>query len=277
MTYATLMVHLETRQSNAAVLQVASDLARRMEAKVIGIASCRPMPIVYSDGYVPSDLFDLDRNVIAKDIADVKLEFVEALTSQVHSIEWRSQAVSPSLAGYVAREARSADLVITGALSDDLFDASWRMDTGDLIMRAGRPVIVVPASASAGPPKSDRVLLAWKDTRETRRAAADALPLLKMASHVKVVEIARADEVTAARMRLQDVVDWLARHDVIAELLVVASISDDTSALLAVVKEHQIDIVVAGAYGHSRLREWALGSVTRDLLHSTRVCTLFSH
>ena len=120
-------------------------------------------------------------------------------------------------------------------------------------------------------------LVAWKDTRETRRNISDALPLLKHAAAVTVVEIATDADLGGARRRVADVVAWLSRHGVTTEGLAQLSTGDDATALYALGQDSGADVVVAGAYGHSRLREWVLGGVTRDLLLSANRCALVSH
>lgn len=114
----------------------------------------------------------------------------------------------------------------------------------------------------------------WKSTSG---AAVDALPLFKKAGHVLVVEIAAEEDLAEARARLKDVAGWLRRHGVSAETLASSSHGEDSAQLRAMAREHAADVVVAGAYGHSRLREWALGGVTRDLLLRTERCSLLSH
>jgi nucleotide-binding universal stress UspA family protein len=121
------------------------------------------------------------------------------------------------------------------------------------------------------------VVVAWKDTRESQRAVLDALPLLKVAAHITVVEIAPKDGLASARRRLEDLVAWLERHGVTAEPLAVAATGEDADQLAHFVQEHEADLMVAGAYGHSRLREWVLGGVTHDLLMSAACCSLVSH
>ncbi len=275
MTYGTLMVHLELGRSNANLLQIAGDLAERFHASVIGIAACQPMQIVYGDGFISGDIYEQDRQELDKEMKAAEAEFRSALQTRAVTLEWRSTVMFTLLSDYIAREARSADLVITGIASGDLFDSSRSVNTGDLVMRAGRPVLVVPAAA--GKVKLDRVVVGWKDTRESRRAVSDALPLLKGASHVAVVEIAVEDELAAARTQIEDVAGWLNRHGIKAECLTSPSTGDDATALYAVAQDQGADVIVAGAYGHSRLREWALGGVTRDLLLRANWCSLLSH
>jgi nucleotide-binding universal stress UspA family protein len=145
-------------------------------------------------------------------------------------------------------------------------------------MRAGRPVLVVPPSVSAL--EGRRALVAWKDTREARRAVADALPLLAHAEEVLVVEAVSGDaeERDQALRRAGDVAGLLARHGATArgEALEVRgrTVADE---LLLAAERHGADLVVAGGYGHARLREWAFGGVTRDLLARCPMCCLLSH
>jgi nucleotide-binding universal stress UspA family protein len=274
-TYATLMVHLQLGQSNAGLLRIAGDLAERFQAAVIGIAACQPMQI-YGEGYVPADIIDQDREEIDKEMKAAEAEFRAALGSRIGDLAWRATVAFTSLADYLAQEARCADLLVTGVdRNASLFDASRHVAMGDLVMQIGRPVLVVPAAASKL--AFDRIVLGWKDTRETRRAACDALPLLKRAGHVAVVAIAPPEEMTAARAQLEDVVGWLARHGVAAEALASPSTGDDAAELNEIADEQGADLIVAGAYGHSRLREWVLGGVTRDLLLRADRSSLVSH
>ena len=92
------------------------------------------------------------------------------------------------------------------------------------------------------------------------------MPLLKRADHVVVVEIAGEEELAAARTHVEDVVGWLERHGVVAEALACRSSGDEATRLSNIAQEQDADLIVAGAYGHSRLHEWVLGGVTRDLL-----------
>ena len=142
-------------------------------------------------------------------------------------------------------------------------------------MQLGRPVLIVPSAVARV--SLERVLIGWKDTRECRRAVLDALPLLKKASHVTVCEIASEEGMAAAQAHLGDVVSWLKRDGITAEAVAVLSTGNDAVRLDAVASEQAADVIVAGAYGHSRLREWALGGVTKDLLLRAERCSFVSH
>jgi nucleotide-binding universal stress UspA family protein len=275
-TYKTIMVHLQLRHSNDGVLRIAADLAARFHAGVIGIAVCQPMQIVQGDVYISGDLIEQDQQEIKKEIRQAELAFRKALGGCTGAIEWRSAITLAALPGYLAREARGADLIITGVERDpSLFDGSRHVNVGDLAMQAGRPVLIVPTKTDRL--EMDRVVVGWKDTREARRAIADAVPLLIRAGHVAIVEIAGASDLPAARDRLADVVAWLARHGVTAEAVAAESNGDDAGLLAAIARDRKADLVVAGAYGHSRLREWAFGGVTRNFLLHVDQCLLVSH
>jgi hypothetical protein len=215
-TYKTLMVHLELGRPNAGLLEIAGDLAERFQAGVIGIAACQPFQIAYGDGFVSGDILEEDRAEIDKEIRDAETEFREALQARADTLEWRSAVVLAPLSDYLAREARSADLAITSVdRGSSVFDSSRHAFTSDFVMRVGRPVLIVPPAV--GRLKLQRVVVGWKDSRETRRAILDALPLLEKAAHVTVVEIAAGEALASTRLRLDDVIAWLKRHGVVAE------------------------------------------------------------
>jgi nucleotide-binding universal stress UspA family protein len=276
MTYATLMVHLELGQSNAGLLKITASLAERFHARVVGIAARQPIQIIYNEGYVAGEIVEDDLKETKKEMEETEAEFRSALQTRVRDLEWRSKVMFGPLSDYLAREARSADLVITGVdRSGSLISPSRNANTSDFVMRVGRPVLIVPDSVERL--KVERVVVGWKDTRETRRAVLDALPLLKQAADVTVVEIASEEKLTAARRHVEDVTGWLKGHGVPARFLALPSGGDDVVQLKTVVQEQSADLIVAGAYGHSRLREWVLGGVTDDLLLRADRCSLVSH
>jgi hypothetical protein len=122
------------------------------------------------------------------------------LECRATTIEWRSTVTFDPLSDYIARELRAADLLITSTEErGPLFDTTHRLGLADLVLKAGRPVLVV----AEGTDKVDlaSIVVAWKETREARRAIKDALPLLQIADAVTVVEVASAEELTEAGNR----------------------------------------------------------------------------
>ena len=272
------MVRLTAGTSNEAVLRVAADLARRSHAvRVIGISACQPLRIYGSpDAYIRSELATWDVKRIEKQLSAAERAFRAALEGKVKTCQWRSTTISyGSIADYMAEQMRAADLLIAAADKDaSVFERS-QVSLGDLIMRAGRPVLVVGSTIE----KLDlrNVLVGWKDTREARRATEDALPILKLADRVTVVEVAAKQDLQHARERTEDVAAWLAGHGVSAVARAVPATGDDATDIENIAKELDAGLLVGGAYGHNRLREWVLGGVTRDLLLRPVHCSFISH
>jgi nucleotide-binding universal stress UspA family protein len=276
MTYATLMVHLDLYGSNEGLLQIAGNVAERFEASVIGIAACQPLQMIYGDGFMLSDLIEQDRLETEKEMQAVEERFRAALHNRAKDLQWRSTMTLFSIADYIAHQARAADLILIDPSGGGAkLDPSRRVDVSDLVMRAGRPVLL------AGPGETtlnlQNALVAWKDTREAQRAVANALPLLKKAAHVTVVEVAAEEDLAHARDHVNDVSEWLKRHGISAEPFAAVTGEDDAGRLDMIAKERGAGLVVAGAYGHSRVREWVLGGVTRDLLMRAGRSALVSH
>jgi len=276
MAYATLMAHLGLGRPNAGLLKIAGDLAIRYGARVVGIAACRPIDLAYTEGLYVGDILEQDRQEIEKELAGVEAEFRRALDGRVADLEWRSALTLGLLPDYLTQEARCADLFITaGAAGRSWFDGARQVNPGDLIMQAGRPVLIVPETVDAL--TFGHAVVCWKDSREARRAVADALPMLKSFGRVTVIEIVPPDEIAAAGARLADVVGWLGRHGVEAASLTPQVARGDVGLLDAIVEAQSADLIVAGAYGHSRMREWVFGGVTRDILLRAGRCALVSH
>lgn len=274
MTYSTLMVHLELGRSNAVLLQVALDFARRFKSEVIGIAGCQPMQMYYAEGY-SGDIIAQEQKGIDDEIKSAEAEFRSVLACGVERLGWRSTAAYGPVLDFLAHEARACDLVLTGVARGDAFDSSRAVNTGNLVLQVGRPVLIVPLAAREL--RLEQVLIGWNDTRESRRAVTDALPLLRQAARVTLGTIAEEEDLAVARARLADVAHWLARHGVAAEQVASPTIGADADALWALGQDLGADLVVAGAYGHTRLREWVLGGVTKNLLLSKDRYSLVSH
>jgi nucleotide-binding universal stress UspA family protein len=276
MTYKTLMVHLELNGDNEGVLKVAGELAERFDAHVIGIAACQPIQVLVSEGFNAGEAITMDWAEIQKELAAAADQFHAALQGRARSVEWRSMITYGPLADYLADQARSADLIITGKdIGASLLDETRRVKMGDLVMRAGRPVLIVPRGVTTLAMR--HVAVGWKETREARRAAIDALPLLQAARHVTVLEVTSQHDRTAALARTQDVAGWLGRHQVQADAEATVASGTEAGYLHAMLLDRKCDLLVAGAYGHNRLSEWVFGGVTMDVLLNPDFCVLVSH
>ncbi|MFC0239558.1 universal stress protein [Rhodopseudomonas telluris] len=275
MTYSTVMVALQCDQPNAYALGIAAELAERFEARLIGVsASDLSPPLYYTSGDSAERLLEQGIATIRKRLADLETEFRDAMRGHARELQWRSAIGQP--AKYIVQQARAADLVITGATDRGaLTDPFTVTDPADLVMRIGRPLLVVPTGVCRVDLSS--VLVAWKDNPEARRAIVDALPLLRQASHVTVLEIVEEDGDRAEALAgVHDVVDWLSRHHIHAVGDVPAEAGDVAAQLDKVADRVGAGAIIAGAYGHSRFREWILGGVTQHLLEQSARCVFLA-
>lgn len=277
MTYATVMVSLALDRLNTARLQVAGELAERFEAAIVGIAAARfAPPLYFTDGAEAQRLIDQEEGSVKRRLADLEAQFRAATRTRSGRAEWRSAMDFP--ARYVLAQARCADIIVSGGQSPTFSDAFSMASPRDLVMQTGRPLLVVPDQINWLDLRS--VLVAWKDTPEARRAVADALPMLRKAKDVVVVEIPETDDDHSAVMaHVSDVAAWLARHGVTATARVPEATGSEPAAveLERLAGDVGAGLIVAGAYGHSRFRELILGGVTQYLVTQTARCVLLSH
>ncbi len=275
MTYATVVVSLALDESNEARLEAANQIAERFDSGIVGIAAAQFSPPVYfTSGEQAQNLIDQGQALIKKRMSELEVQFREATKNRAKYVEWRCAIDFP--ARYILQEARCADIIVSGGQSNALSDPFALASPKDLVMQAGRPLLIAPDNVSWLDLRS--VLMAWKDTPEARRAIAYSLPMLRKAKEVTVAEIVEAgDNRSAAVSRVRDVVAWLSRHGVSASEVVPEDGGDVIAQLDAIAANVGAGVVVAGAYGHSRFRELILGGMTQHLMTQSSRCVLLSH
>ncbi|MGA7489356.1 MAG: universal stress protein [Xanthobacteraceae bacterium] len=271
MSFAAMMVHLDVERDCECRVQLALELAERFQAALIGIAGLALRPAFVAGGLaVFGEPSERDRRRLTARLDEIGKRF-RARGQNLRQIEWRMALELPS--ELVAREARAADLVITGPRRTRDADLA---EPGLIVLQAGRPVLVVPDGAASLP--IERVVVACKDTRECRRAVRDALPLLRQAKQVLVVELGEEQTKSQDKRNLADVARYLERHRVIVADEVWRRARGPVAAeLFELVRAEKADLIVAGGYGHSRLGEWIFGGVTDEMLASSPVCCMLSH
>ena len=277
MSIGSILTHFNAEPEAEVRLALAADLANQFNAALIGIGAefFEPPSIAQSVGYVDGETLVAEAKAVRDDLQRAQSRFRE-IGKVVHAgADWRAGVGLPS--ELVAEEARAADLIICGGRNPDKWGLHNHADPGDVLMLAGRPVLVVPPKLTQL--FVSNVLVAWKDTRESRRAVRDALPFLKRAQQVLVAEVCEKADEADARARVADVCEYLGRHGVKCSTAVRESGHGSSSAALLDMAEMQdTDLIVAGGYGHARLREWVFGGVTQDLLSgATRAAVLLSH
>ena len=275
MAFASIMVYVDFGERSEERIGVAAALANRFDAVLIGVAG---WPLRKSGSLARSDMEfpPAEENLrakVAEELERLGEIFRRCAGSAPRSIEWLSSPHFPN--EVIAAQARAADLVIIGR--DPLRgDAFHTFDPGAVILACGRPVLVLPSGINKL--QASRVLIAWKDTREARRAVSDALPLLKDAENVTIAAIGPQDIEAQMREQVDDVANYLQRHGVrIGAKVATSTRETDAHVLLRLADERKADLIVAGAYGRSRLSEWIFGGVTRTLLTGSKVPMLFAN
>ena len=272
-TVVSIMVYVDFDPGADNRIKIAADLAAKFGGVLIGVAGW--LPGREAGGWFSAQLKPPEDRI---DHAMAELEklaerFRKLAYRTVRSVEWRGSIHFPR--EVIVREARAADLVVISShtVAEDVYQA---FDPGTVLLGAGRPVLVVPDGVTGNP--GQRVVIAWKDTREARHALQSALPYLKNAKHIVLVGIAEEALETAAHDQLDDVEKYLLWHGIQLNgksvLPPKGSISDQ---LISVAQREAADLIVAGAYGHTRLGEWVFGGATRGLLQKSNICCLFSN
>ena len=273
MTITTSMVYVDPAQQAEKQVRVARDLANRFGASIIGVSALAIPPPIVVDGVVVQAATADDVNRMKATLAAKEEWFRNVVGLPRDRIEWRWNIENPT--AFLANEARAADLIVIKGWQGDS-DENGFVDPAEAILRLGRPAIVVPEHASEL--KADRIVVGWKETREARVAVLHALPFLAKASEVTIIELCLSDEQDAARRHVHDVAKYLSSRGVKCHTDVrVHSAEADADHLLRLAKAANADLIVTGAYGHSRLGEWMFGGMTRGLLKDAPCCLMMSH
>jgi nucleotide-binding universal stress UspA family protein len=262
-------------------LEAAIALAAHLDAHLAVVdATGLPMPFPPAWGIAPSDILADAYD----DLRERGRAHAERLRKrlQKEAISWDLRAPESLLIEppqIMALHARYADLVVITAPDPQADNASLARDCfSSLLFESGRPVLMVPTHQSLVLPMR-HVVIAWRPARECTRALHDSLPLLRRADSVDVVIVDPAvSELRHGQDPGVDIATHLARHGLSVNVVCLPRGERKISAALV---HHAIEsgaqCLVAGGYGHSRLREWMLGGTTRELLQAPSLPILFSH
>jgi nucleotide-binding universal stress UspA family protein len=254
----------------------AVSVAKAFDAQVTGIAFVFE-PVIPDTGMggIPVELIEAQRTENSNAAKGAVSQF-EAAAKRAGATA-TTRVLDASLGGAATmfgQIARRFDIAVVGQAQSERGTAESLMIEGALF-ESGRPLIVVPYIQKQGL-TLNRVLVCWDGGRTAARAIGDAMPFLERAKAVDLVivtEGGKRDEVTGASMN-----EHLARHGVKAEIKRVAKGDIDVKdAILSYAADNGADFIVMGGYGHSRLREFILGGVTRGMLDSMTVPVLMAH
>jgi nucleotide-binding universal stress UspA family protein len=266
MAYAAMMVHVDAERPSEQRVKLAVDLARRFGSALIGVTGWSPgLDFGVNGALIECDPVMRQAEEMTAFIESAERTFRAAAANVPH--EWRGHVGRPI--DVVVRESRAADLVIV-AREQASEGFLVPLDVGGTILRLGRPALAVPNGIDSF--QTRRVVIAWKDVREARRALGDALPFLKEADDVLIVEVSEQGEEAEAQARLDDAIKYLRHHKVsVKAKAYLRAKSTIAGELLRFAGDENADLLVAGAYGHSRC------GVTRELLAGSPICCLLSH
>jgi nucleotide-binding universal stress UspA family protein len=276
MAYKDILVHVDAAPTAVARLDAAAQLAKAQGAHLVALH-------VQAPPFTPVDLLGTG---VTADLIEWQIQQAQAQAEAAHkavqaaeqhhglNIEWRK--VDGAIDAAVVEQSRYTDLIVLPPdtpLTDLTTPAS--AGAGSVVMSAGRPALIVPnnyANAVIG----KRVVVAWKPSAEAARAVHDALPLLQRAEAVTVMRV-NPDPEEPKHNPGFDLATHLARHGV--KVTVAPVLAPDATAGDVIVEQARAlraDLIVMGAYGHSRLRELVFGGATRSLLRAPPVPVLMS-
>jgi nucleotide-binding universal stress UspA family protein len=274
-----IVVFIDGRTESTGILEFAGMLAREHGARLISVFM-QPEPIVtpaetFARGKGMESTIEVHQAQLERIEADHRAQFEDIVRRQgIRSeSEWRSL---PYLSSEVAVHAYYADLVVVARLESASQTAAPPGLAESLVLSSGRPIIVFPPRGTVSQVR--RILVAWNATRESIRAVADAMPLFAKADTVEVlvVDHQRRPEGHGQEPGA-DIARHLARHGAQVEVRRVSSGGKDVGRLLlSQAAAFSADLLVMGAYGHSHLREWVFGGVTRTVLYEASLPVLMS-
>jgi nucleotide-binding universal stress UspA family protein len=272
-----IVVNLTPGAKDDPAYHYALSLAEAFDAHLTGVS------FAYDPPWPPA-VADLGGAQILQSLLEKSRADARATAAQFEASAKRSQlsvqtltpeASPPGAAEAIAILVRAYDLAVLKQASPEN-DATSQDIIEAVLFKSGRPVLIVPYIQKAGF-SVKRVVICWDGSRAAARAVADSLPLIARANNVQVLTVVtgKFDENDVAGA---DIAEHLARYKLRTELsrLPAADI-DVANAILSHAADVDADLIVMGAYGHSRLRDFVLGGATRGMLRTMTVPTLMSH
>ncbi len=278
MSYKTILVHVDNSERALERIRIAIELAQTHDAHLVGLATVGMIALLNTYGldgtpaYMAEAMADMEAlaaKAAARFEAKAKAACLTSYESRVHLGDPTYQ---------VSTDARYADLVVLGQTEPAQWSAATPIDLPQTVMLScGRPVLIIPYAGHFRT-LGRRVMFLWNASRESARAVSDAMPFFTRADEVRVsVFDAKANMSGHGDEPGSDVATYLARQGVKVTVNRDTSDGDVGSSVLSRANEFDADLIVMGGYGHTRLREWVLGGVSKTLLEHMTVPVLMSH
>jgi nucleotide-binding universal stress UspA family protein len=271
--YKTIFINFSSPEAADLLSEVGAYMADRHKAHLVGVHNSASLNLY---GGMPSDILAMYNDRRRKIAESIKVDFTRVASGRNLSFEWRHTTVPMTDAvAHLVDQARVADLIITCADDGNDEQAVYDNVPVRLALESGRPVMLVPAAGSFAT-IGERIAIAWSRSRESARAAFDALPLLRAAGTVTVISVNSTEEGSVHPG--EDLANALSRHGINAQTTMEnTNRGSEGDALLDAVADLDADFLVMGCYGHSRFREMVLGGVTRRVLSHLTIPVLMSH
>lgn len=271
-----ITVFIGGRTETPGILEFAGILAHQQGARLIGVfiqpEPTATRPEMFARGQGIPNVIEVHQAQIEGIEADHRAQFEDIVRRHGILSEWRSL---PYLSNEVGVHAYYADLVVIARPESPGQTAGPPGLAESLVLSSGRPIIVFPPRGTVS--RVRRILVAWNTTRESIRAVADALPLLVKAEAVEVLVVDHQRKAGHGQEPGADIARHLARHGAHVEVRRLSSGGKDVGRLLlSQAAAFSADLIVMGAYGHSHLREWMFGGVTRTVLYGAGLPVLMS-
>ena len=284
MTYKTVLLHIDDSAGRAARIDAAASIAQACGGHLTGVALTGVSRLLYQN---QPDL-DADPNLslhlnFLRERATRALDGFEQQVRAAGVASFEQRVLDDEAAGGISLLARYADLVVISQYNaKDKSPSVMRDFPAYVLLHSGRPVLIVPYAPPlpllAPPAAARNVLISWNASKEASRAVSAALPLLQRAGQVHVAIFdAQVHAAEHGEQPGAELTHYLARHGVKVNVVVAHTRARESDALIDMAGEVHAGLMVAGAFGHSRYREWFLGGVTRDLLGSAPVPLLIAH
>lgn len=277
--FRRIAVHLDNGVDCRRRIDIALQMAKVHDAHLTGIFASYMLPgYFYDEGGLWARSMDIIKEINTKGRTATQEAFSQAAAQAGVAISWRQGDDTP--ADCLARHARYSDVVIVSQENGYDIEAATGNDfVAQTLLAAGRPVIVLPTVGKCETIGS-RALYCWNRSREAARALADAAPMLRSAVALRALTLQDANTEDPERQAAyEDLAAYCASHG-FPPLEPETRDARETGigdAILDAAADFGADLIVMGAYGHSRARQWILGGATRSLLTAMTVPVLFSH
>ncbi|WP_299732606.1 universal stress protein [uncultured Tateyamaria sp.] len=274
----TILVCLTTPDHAETLLKVAVPLARKHDSHLIGLHTVEAL-VVYPGiaMHIPDTAFAAFNASQKEEAEAIKAVFEKRTGPEDFVSEFRLvRAEAQSASERMIESARAADLVIMAHEDKNSDRYDQRHAQTQVIRESGRPVIVVPLDYD-GPEIGANILLGWSDTREAARAAHDMLGLADEGAELTVLRVGQSKQDAFKDSDAIDMVEMYARHGLKPTLEHRDPMGDSIADVLqSVAFEKGADLIVTGAFGHSRAYDFVLGATTYALLRDQKLPVLFS-